>query len=318
MRAGVSTATVSRAINAPAAVSPVLGARVRTAMAALAFVPDEAARSLSSRHSRLIGVLAPTLRDDGWAAAVAGLEARLAGAGYATLLALTGGDAQREAAAAAALAGRAVEAVVAIGRTPGSAALAHLRERRISLAGIDVDDIGATGTGPGGAWWRAGRTLGQFLLALGHARCLWLTGDGAPSARATALRAGLGAALAAAALPPPAEAIAGSGATRRVALAGAGRRPTALVCADDSLALTAMCQLAADGVSVPRDLSVTGCGDTPAARHAVPPLTTLRVAYEAAGAATAERVLAQLRGEPAPRGELPIKLVVRQSTGPAP
>ena len=135
--------------------------------------------------------------------------------------------------------------------------------------------------------------------------------------KATALRAGLGAALAAAALPPPAEAIAGSGATRRVALAGAGRRPTALVCADDSLALTAMCQLAADGVSVPRDLSVTGCGDTPAARHAVPPLTTLRVAYEAAGAATAERVLAQLRGEPAPRGELPIKLVVRQSTGPA-
>ena len=317
MRAGVSTATVSRAINAPATVSAARGARVRAAMAALAFVPDASARSLSSRHSRLIGVLAPSLRDDGWAAGVAGIEARLAGAGYATLLALTGGDAQREAAAVAVLAGRAVEAVIAIGRLPGPAALAPLRERRIVLAGIEADDAGATGTASGGGWWRAGRTLGQFLLALGHARCLWLAGDGVAAARATALRAGLGAAFAAAAQPPPVDVSAGSWATLRAALAGAGPRPTALVCADDALALAAMGQLAAAGVSVPRDLSVTGCGDTPAARHAVPPLTTLRLAGEAAGAAAAERVLAQLRGESAPQHEPPIKLVVRRSTGPA-
>jgi len=298
LRAGASTATVSRAMNAPDTVSAALRERIRSAMAGLAFVPDQSARSLSSRHSRLIGVLAPTLDEPGWAACIEAMEVRLAAAGHSVLLALTGGDPRREEAAVVAMVGRAVEAVVAVGRVPGDSAREQLRARRVPVTHVDADvDAGdATGTDAGGGWRRAGRALGHYLVGLGHARCAWVTGQGAAMARAAAVRAGT---------------------PRRAELVRAAPAATALVCADDALALAVLRELAAAGIGVPRDVSVTGCGDAPAARHATPPLTTLRRPYEAVGVATADRVLAGLRGDPVLPEAPWAKLVVRRSTGPA-
>lgn len=347
LRAGVSTATVSRAMSAPATVSAALRERIRSATQALAFVPDQAARSLSSRRSRLIGVVAPTLADPGWAIGIAGMEARLAASGYSTLLALTGGGGRREEAAVAAMASRAVEAVIAVGQAPGDAARAQLHARGIPVEEFDGGDDAAGGDA-GGGWRRAGQALGQYLIGLGHERCAWVAGEGAAMRRAVAVRAGLAAALAAAGLPPPADVFCGPGSPvlgaprdssaapsigrsglpsrfaprdspsgPTVVLMQAATRATALICADDELALAVLRELAAAGVDVPRDVSVTGCGDTPAARHAAPPLTTLRRPYEAAGAAAAGRVLAVLRGDPLPPDMHLAKVVVRRSVGPA-
>ncbi|MFO1315414.1 MAG: LacI family DNA-binding transcriptional regulator [Burkholderiales bacterium] len=319
-RAGVSTATVSRTMNAPAAVSGALRDRVRAAAAALAFVPDQAARSLSSRHSRLIGVLAPSLRDPGWATAIAAMEARLANAGYALLLGLTGGGAEREDSVAAAMAGRGVEAVVAIGHAPAAGTRAQLSARGIPLAEVDADDAGAGASGAAAraGCGRAGHALGLYLAGLGHDRCAWVAGGGeAPArARAAAVRAGVAAALAEAGCTPLAD-LPRDGRDRiRAALAAPEPRPTALICTDDALALAMLCELAAAGVAVPRDVSVTGCGDTAAGRCAVPPLTTLRLPFAAAGAAAADAVLARLRGDPVVAPAFGVKLVIRQSTGP--
>lgn len=306
-------------MNAPDTVSAALRERIRSAMAGLAFVADQSARSLSSRHSRLIGVLAPTLDEPGWAACIEAMEVRLAAAGHSVLLALTGGDPRREEAAVVAMVGRAVEAVVAVGRVPGDSAREQLRARRVPVTHVDADvDAGdATGTDAGGGWRRAGSALGHYLVGLGHARCAWVTGQGAAMARAAAVRAGLTDALAAATLPAPADVICRAGTPRRAELVRAAPAATALVCADDALALAVLRELAAAGIGVPRDVSVTGCGDAPAARHATPPLTTLRRPYEAVGAATADRVLAGLRGDPVLPEAPWAKLVVRRSTGPA-
>ena len=330
--AGVSTATVSRALNTPAAVGAEVRERVQTAVKALAFVPDQSARSLSSRHTRLIGVLAPTLQVSRWAACVGGVEARLAAAGYSVLLALTGGDARREEAAAAAMSGRAVEAIVAVAGAPAASAAACLRARGIPLAVLAAEDDAANHpTGEAlvvrGAWREAGQVLGRYLAGCGHVRCAWVSGAGATPARAAAARAGVASAFAGLALPPPVDLAVGLGAPGD---AGTGNLPplaaamawapppTALICADDAIALAVLRQLAAAGSAVPRDVSVVGCGDAPEARHALPALTTLRLSYEAAGAALADGVLAVLRGQPRVTADVPVKLVVRVSTGPAP
>ncbi len=143
-----------------------------------------------------------------------------------------------------------------------------------------------------------------------------MTGAGAATGRAVAVRAGVTAALAQAGLPPPVDLVVAAGTPPSAWLAPAAARPTALICAADALALTVLRELAAAGMTVPRDVSVTGCGDAPAARYAVPPLTTLRLPYEAVGAAIADRVLAGLRGEPAPLEFPTPKIVIRRSTGP--
>lgn len=330
--AGVSTATVSRALNTPAVVGAAVRERVQAAVKALAFVPDPSARSLASRHTSLIGVLAPTLQVSAWAACVGGVEARLAGAGYSVLLALTGGDARREEAAAAAMSGRAVEAVVAVGGAPAAIAGAALRARGIPLAILAAeDDVAENPTGEGlvvrGAWREAGQVLGRYLAGAGHVRCAWVAGAGATPQRAAAVRAGIASAFSGLALPPPGDLALirgvpgepGTGNLPPLAAAMArALRPTALICADDAVALAVLRQLAAAGSAVPRDVSVVGCGDAPEARRALPALTTLRLSYEAAGAALADGVLAALRGQPRLPADVPVKLVVRRSTGPAP
>ena len=87
--AAVSTATASRALNQPNAVSDALRDRVGAAVTRLGYLPNQTARALSSQHSRLAGVLAPSF-DPGDAEVLEAIQARLDAAGYATLFAATG------------------------------------------------------------------------------------------------------------------------------------------------------------------------------------------------------------------------------------
>ena len=90
-------------------------------------------------------------------------------------------------------------------------------------------------------------------------------------------------------------------------------RATAAMAFNDQLALGLLSGLARRGVRVPEDVSVVGCDDVPLAELVAPPLTTIAMPTEAAGAAA----LRLLTGEPE-TVELAGTLVVRASTGPAP
>src|SRR5712675_1722506 len=76
-RARVSTASVSRVLNGSSTVSAELHSRVRRAADELGYVPNGAARALSSRRSRAIGAVVPTVENTGFATAVAALQRRL-------------------------------------------------------------------------------------------------------------------------------------------------------------------------------------------------------------------------------------------------
>src|SRR5262245_33142720 len=75
--AGVSTATVSRAINTPEIVSEEVRERIAAVVNQLGWVPDGAARALTTRRSGAIGAVFPTLTHGDFARATAAIQAEL-------------------------------------------------------------------------------------------------------------------------------------------------------------------------------------------------------------------------------------------------
>jgi len=106
---------------------------------------------------------------------------------------------------------------------------------------------------------------------------------------------------------------AGNAATK--GLLARGARPTAVFCANDLLAIGALSALAEAGLRVPGELSVMGFDDTQLARHASPPLTTMRIHSHDMARFAARRLLERVDNPrlPAVRTEFPIDLVVRKS-----
>ena len=92
-------------------------------------------------------------------------------------------------------------------------------------------------------------------------------------------------------------------------------RPTAIIALSDVLALGVLEAAAERGIDVPGDLSVAGFDDVPEAAAATPPLTTIRQPHQLKGS---EAVRLLLEGPEAESVLLPIELVVRASTAPAP
>ena len=97
-------------------------------------------------------------------------------------------------------------------------------------------------------------------------------------------------------------------------------RPTAVVCFNDKVAVGVMEAAAARGLRVPEDLSVTGFDDIDVSRATTPRLTTVRQPLQEMGRTAVTMLMRQLDGHPheALSMELETRLVVRESTGPAP
>ncbi|MGT2527555.1 LacI family DNA-binding transcriptional regulator [Streptomyces nojiriensis] len=95
-------------------------------------------------------------------------------------------------------------------------------------------------------------------------------------------------------------------------------RPTAVICDDDILAAGACKAARRLGLRIPQDLSVTGFDDLALATAVEPELTTIHLPAERIGEQGMTALLAVLEGTPWTAPELPVNLVVRDSSGPAP
>jgi len=314
--AAVSTASASRALARPETVSDTLRERVTEAANALGYVPNSAARALVRRRSGLIGVVAGALDEPGMASALAALDARLSDAGWALLL--SGGGMERTPLdAARSLSGRGVEALVFLG-IPIPAELAQVRGlERVPCISVDRTDGTGFTASSGLDLSRAGRLIIDYLGQLGHRRLAIVSGP----------HSAVGALLAEALVT--ANALAGSpvqvlnigdepvaeGIQRWLALADP---PTAAICSSDAIALAVLHACADQGIRVPGRLSIVGFGDSTVARCVSPMLTSVRIPARRAGISAAEYLLDRLAGRVPTLAELPVKLVVRGSTGPLP
>jgi LacI family transcriptional regulator len=312
--AAVSTASVSRALTRPEAVSEELRIRVSEAVDTLGYVPNSAARALACRRSGSVGVVTGDLNDPGMASALAALDARLADAGWASLV-VSGGKDATPLAGARALVSRGVGALVFL----GVGLPTELREvhgiQRLPCVSVDRTDRSGFTASAGLDLGRAGKLIADYLGQLGH-RCVAVVAEPRSVVGALvvdALRAnealdGFPLEVMNVGDEPIAEGI-----LRWLALPNS---PTAAICVSDATALAVMHACACHGIDVPGRLSVVGFGDSSLARCVSPTLTSVRIPARAAGNAAAEYLLARFAGRVPDLAELPVKLAIRGSTGP--
>ncbi len=317
LAAGVSIQTVSRVLNESPAVRPETRTRVLAAVAELGYRPNAIARALVNRRATAIGVIAVDTRNHGPITTLLALERAARAAGYG--LSVVTPDSPTAAGftdAYRALVSNSVAGAVVI--APQDVADPVAPPPGLPTVAVEADST------PGVPTVRIDQRHGvaravDHLAALGHRRIDHIAGP-LDWGEARERLAGWRRAVRAAGLPPlPPHAgdwTAASG--HRWAHAHA-RDPevTAVVAANDDVALGVLRGCWELGVAVPGDLSVVGFDDIPVAAWAVPGLTTVRQDFDALGS-TALEMLLRLIGDdgtdtPPPRPPLP-ELVVRQST----
>jgi len=162
----------------------------------------------------------------------------------------------------------------------------------------------------------------RHLVGLGHRRIAHVAGP-ARFLHGSVRRRAWEQALADAGLPATAvveadfSAAGGAHATRL--LLTSGDRPTAIVYANDLMAIAGLSVASEYGIAVPAQLSVTGFDNIDLAAHVTPPLTSVRTDPYVWGRAAADALLDLIAGEPVEDVPVsPAQLVVRASTAPPP
>ena len=321
-RAGVSQPLVSLVLsnNPTARIAPDTRERVLRAAEALGYRANVVARSLVQRRSYAIGLVVPDLSNQFFAHVVSGAERVAVEEGYAVLLCeQRGGSIDRH---LDALRSRQVDGLIL-----DAAGASSIPEEL--LDGINVvliDQPSQRWPGVASDAEGAGRLAAEHLVGLGHRRIAFV----GPSADVHSFRMrerGFTRALREAGVGVDTEllrrapaTVAGGHAAMR-SLMTLGQAPTAVFFANDLLALGAYKACAQLGVAIPRDVSLVGCDDIEFAQLVTPELTTVAVPARELGARAARLLVRDLAGDPVGPSQqsrpLPVRLVVRGSTGPS-
>jgi LacI family transcriptional regulator len=317
--AGVSIATVSRALSQPGMLRPDTLARVREVSVRLGYRPDRAARTLASGRSSTIGVVIPTLNSPIFADTLQEMQRTLAESGYQLLVASHEYDPAAELAAVDKLLAHGVDGLILVGGSRLEATWTLVQSARVPLvqmwcgrrghACVGVDNFGA------------GKLIAQHLLSLEHRRIGVITGHLRHNDRQRDRLNGIREALAEAGLGLPAAyhteqslSVPGGRMGCSVLLELADR-PTAIIGTVDVIAIGAIAECAARGIAVPKTMSVAGIDNGELSAHVFPSLTTVNIPSNEIGSRTAQRVLALIGGDGEAAHELlPIELVERRST----
>lgn len=316
LRAQVSVATVSRALNGFENVSEEARERVSNAVRELGYVPHAGARSLSLSKTNAIGVVLPDLHGEFFSEIVRGMDREASRQGYLLLLSNLHGSSEQASLALRAMHGRVDGLIVMAPHLKAddlSAALPsklpsiliNTRDSSGSRAAIHLDNAAGV------------RAVVDHLAALGRRRLVHVGGPQGnidADERATAFR------IVCEERDFDCEVLHGdfeeaSGQRAVEQLLKSGEIFDALFAANDNMAIGAMLALRAAGLRVPEDVAVAGFDDIPLARHLG--LTTVRVRIAELGERALARLLASMAKGDDDGEELHFpELVVRWTTDP--
>ncbi len=320
---GVSISTVSLVLNNPEASSAATRARVLRAVEELHYQPNATARSLNLHRAGSIGLMVPDLSNPYFVNIIAGVEREARARGYLLVVGATDWQSTAEEQYSSLLKTQRLDGVIVSsgsGLPPSSLLELALIEPVVfvdeRVAGFDGHFVGVDNR-------RAARDAAGYLFGLGHRRVgiiagppgLWTAEQRLAGYREAAVGAGLDPDL----IPVVHGDYQFESGYRAAAqlLAGADTRPTALLVANDMMALGAISYFREAGLDIPADIGIVGFDDIPTASLMTPPLTTVRQPGHELGIAAA-RVLLDLveGGEPERSVTLPAELVIRVSARP--
>ena len=319
--AGVSIATVSRAINEPAKVAEATRRRVNEAIAKTGYTTNAMARSLRIRRSNMIMILAPDVGDPNFSNILVGLETEASKRGYGILIGNTQNDPTRETDYLRFISSNQATGLIlltghlpfgydqngALGRMPPMVAVNEpVPGDRVPFVGVDN--------------FEGARIAAEHLVSQGHRRIAFI---GHSSSRVVnELRErGYRAALREAGIAiDPMLILDGDGTTE------SGRQaaeqmfvrdvlPTAFLCVNDATALGVIIALNARGYDLPRQFSVMGFDDISFASFVTPSLTTMKQPRSKIGEAAMDLLLSVVEGRPVEQREVLLRteLILRNS-----
>ncbi|CAN5517885.1 LacI family DNA-binding transcriptional regulator [soil metagenome] len=311
-RAGVSHQTVSRVINGSGPVRPATRDRIALAIGQLGYHGNLAARMLATRRSRAIGVLAPEVTDFGPTSTIHALEFAARARGYRLIVVTCLDEAHSIEESLSMLVQQSVEAIVVVAP---SATTAVATSTLIGLPILPLQRVDDPEMPAAFVDQAAGVALAmRHLIGLGHRRIQMLLG---PSHYIEALqrRAAYEMATRSAGLSPGMfiagdwTARSGYGAANSV-----DASTTAVLCANDQMALGLIAGLRSRTLRVPDDVSVIGFDDVPEAAYFSPPLTTVRQDFARLGEVAIDQLDRLLTGGTATAHAIIPELMLRNST----
>lgn len=318
--AGVSVATVSRALSNPEKVSPESLDKVHKAIAEVGYRPNMLARNFRSARAYAVVVLVPDIANPFYSLFIRALEDRAHQKGYAVLLGDTRGTPERELEYIRRVETRLADGIVQL--RPSS-------EKSQNNIPADVPCVNACGceytTGPAIRIDNRGaaKSMVNYLISLGHKRIGVISGL-KDNPHAIDRLEGYKEAIAEAGIPFEKDLIAEgdftmwSGLNAAFQFCNMKNRPTAIFSMNDEMAIGAMQTLKNQGIRIPEDMSVTGFDDIAYAKYSDPSLTTISQPAEEMGKMAMDMLLKVIEGEPLSQREcvLPTEFIIRKSTGP--
>lgn len=325
--AGVSAASVSRALNGTGRVGATTRVRILSVVEQLGYVPNPMARSLASRRSRVVGAVIPSLENLSFAIAMDAFRRQLRAMGYSLLLADSDYSQIKEEQQVKALVAQGVDAIMLIGGVHPAGISAFLRARNIPLllawtSPADYADAALAGLPMVGFEnYKAARLAMTHLLDLGHSRIGIIAADAQYSDRSEIRLRAIRDILLERGLPPAQECLVprsyflSEGKAALQDLMRGTISPTAIFCLNDVLAFGALLAAKAINLAVPQDVSIIGFDDLEFSGALQPALTTIHVPAREIGQESAHYLVQLLEGaKPALPAPLPATLIVRDSS----
>lgn len=300
--AQLSPITVSRALREPQKVSSDARARVAAAIAATGYVPDLVASSLTSRRTRLVGLVVPTITASIYAATVAGLTALLRARQFEALIGDSGYALDGEEKLVAAFLGRRADGIV-LSNVVHSSRTRRMLER----ASIPVVETGNLSADPidmvvGFSNHAAALAMMDHLVRRGHRTIGFIGAAVAGNPQAADRRRAYDEAVEAHGLArAPTLAVEcpsdlGAGAEALVRIVERHPDATAIFAASEVRAIGALLECQRRGWKVPDRLAIAGFNDAGMGAWLVPALTTVRIAREEIGRRSAQMILDRIEG----------------------
>jgi LacI family gluconate utilization system Gnt-I transcriptional repressor len=319
--AGLSPITVSRALREPSKVSPEARRRIEAAVAQTGYVPDLVASSLTSRRTRLVGLVVPTITASIYASTVAGLSAVLRAERFEALIGDSGYTLEAEEQLVAAFLGRRADGIVLSNVAHSDATRRMLQRSRVPVVetgNLTADPIDMV---VGFSNHAAAHAMMTHLVARGHRVIGFIGAATHANPQAADRRRAYEDCVSAHALargPTLAvECASDLAAGARALLRIVERHPeaTAIFAASEVRAMGALLECQRRGWKVPQRIAIAGFNDAGMGAFLVPALTTVRVPREEIGRRAATMILERLAGrEPESRVvDVGFDIAVRES-----
>ncbi len=318
--AGVSHQTVSRVLNGHPSVRPETRQRVLDAIAELGYRRNPAARALVTRRTDTIGVVASGSALFGPTSTLIAVEGAARDAGlYVSVATVARWEAEGMRQVLEHFMAQGVEGVVVIAAHDEAIEAVRAFDAPVPVVMVGPRDLpGERAHSVAVDQYAGARLATRHLLDLGHRDVVHLAGPDDwldARARTRGWRDEMAAAGIEVGAPIRGDWSAGRGYEVGRDLVRSGL-PTAVLAANDQLALGLLRAFAESGVRVPDDVSVVGFDDVDGSAHFYPPLTTVRQEFGALGRRCLELLLAVIAGQEKAAELIAPRLVVRASSGP--